>query len=275
MLVLRAGDCLPSVAVAQVLLNRGIGENKLTVDGVFGPKTKAAVLQFQKERKLKCDGVIGPKTWPRLAGDKDFLVLDACDVADRKLAYDVLSLREAGCRPIITVGMSNGVARVSSAIIAKAPKRNTVLLRFQGHGESGRQIISQGDDTITYMTRMRGARGRVKTKEVTEYVEPSEHQADISTRNLDLLPPLIRQVRQVFNVYGSVELHGCHIAAGTNGRLLLDRLVLLWGVPVSASTCYQSSVLRFDGQVVTAFPSGQTLKTWSGSLPSFLDESIY
>ena len=38
----------------------------IVVDGVFGPKTKQAVIQFQKDHGLTPDGVIGPKTWAKL-----------------------------------------------------------------------------------------------------------------------------------------------------------------------------------------------------------------
>lgn len=40
---------------------------KLAVDGDFGPKTKAAVLWFQKTYKVTpYDGIVGPKTWKEL-----------------------------------------------------------------------------------------------------------------------------------------------------------------------------------------------------------------
>lgn len=37
-----------------------------TIDGKIGPKTKKAILGFQKANGLKVDGKIGPKTWAEL-----------------------------------------------------------------------------------------------------------------------------------------------------------------------------------------------------------------
>lgn len=34
-----------------------------SADGIFGPKTHAAVVEFQREHKLSTDGIVGPKTW--------------------------------------------------------------------------------------------------------------------------------------------------------------------------------------------------------------------
>lgn len=47
------------------------GFNPGGVDGVFGRKTKAAVLAFQRARGLGVDGVVGPKTSLRLFGSSD------------------------------------------------------------------------------------------------------------------------------------------------------------------------------------------------------------
>lgn len=38
----------------------------LTDDGIFGPKTEAAVKKWQKEHNIEADGIVGPKTWAAL-----------------------------------------------------------------------------------------------------------------------------------------------------------------------------------------------------------------
>jgi peptidoglycan hydrolase-like protein with peptidoglycan-binding domain len=38
----------------------------LQVDGIFGPKTDAAVRAFQMDKHLSVDGIVGPKTWSAL-----------------------------------------------------------------------------------------------------------------------------------------------------------------------------------------------------------------
>lgn len=39
-----------------------------SVDGVFGPRTRAAVVAFQKASGLETDGICGPRTWKALLG---------------------------------------------------------------------------------------------------------------------------------------------------------------------------------------------------------------
>jgi peptidoglycan hydrolase-like protein with peptidoglycan-binding domain len=53
------------VVAIQYLLNQQIGAG-LVVDGIFGPKTEAAVKRFQGRDHLPMDGKVGPGTWMKL-----------------------------------------------------------------------------------------------------------------------------------------------------------------------------------------------------------------
>src|SRR5580693_6524579 len=58
------GDTGPAVVTLQTRLN--VWGAKLTVDGDFGALTQTAVKAFQAEEKLTVDGVVGPQTWAAL-----------------------------------------------------------------------------------------------------------------------------------------------------------------------------------------------------------------
>ena len=40
--------------------------NPLTVDGIFGLRTRALVVDFQRKKQLFPDGIVGAKTWSAL-----------------------------------------------------------------------------------------------------------------------------------------------------------------------------------------------------------------
>ena len=62
--LVRQGAQQHPVKTLQYLL-RARGHN-LTVDGIFGPQTDAAVRAFQQQRGLAVDGIVGPVTWQAL-----------------------------------------------------------------------------------------------------------------------------------------------------------------------------------------------------------------
>jgi peptidoglycan hydrolase-like protein with peptidoglycan-binding domain len=62
--LVRQGDQGHPVKTLQYLLrSRG---HSVTVDGIFGPKTNAAVRAFQQQKGLAVDGIVGPNTWKAL-----------------------------------------------------------------------------------------------------------------------------------------------------------------------------------------------------------------
>ena len=62
--LVRQGDRDHPVKTLQYLLReRG---HTVTVDGIFGPRTDAAVRAFQRSAHLAVDGIVGPNTWGAL-----------------------------------------------------------------------------------------------------------------------------------------------------------------------------------------------------------------
>jgi len=147
------GDHLPTVGILQKLLNRTGA--KLNADGIFGPKTLAAVKQFQRSRHLKPDGIVGKDTWPELVEGVDLPIVDCVDVFDSfqkeeflraknkkkademadSFAGEVDDIRTVGGKTFVIGGMSNGVEQAVTLICAHSS--DTFLLRFHAHGRAG------------------------------------------------------------------------------------------------------------------------------------------
>ncbi|WP_201092224.1 peptidoglycan-binding domain-containing protein [Thiocystis minor] len=68
-LLLRTGSSGQPVRHLQSSINfLQIVSPPLAVDGIFGPKTQAAVIAFQRALHLTTDGIVGPLTGQALAG---------------------------------------------------------------------------------------------------------------------------------------------------------------------------------------------------------------
>ncbi len=64
--MLAVGSAGPAVARLQGFL--GAAGFAISPDGIFGPRTRAAVVAFQASRGLAPDGIVGPRTWRGLQG---------------------------------------------------------------------------------------------------------------------------------------------------------------------------------------------------------------
>jgi peptidoglycan hydrolase-like protein with peptidoglycan-binding domain len=67
-MLLVVGSRGENVRQLQIKLNRcGLGPPPLKTDGVFGPLTKAKLIEFQKRYRLKPDGMFGEMSAVKLA----------------------------------------------------------------------------------------------------------------------------------------------------------------------------------------------------------------
>jgi hypothetical protein len=258
------GDNLPSVGVLQKLLNRAGA--KMDCDGIFGPKTLAAVQHFQRARHLAADGIVGKDTWPRLTEGLDLPIVDCVDVFDSfqreellkanktkqaaemadSYNTEVADLRAVGGNPFVLGGMSNGVEQAVTLICSAA--RNTFLLRFHSHGYPGSAGVSAGSGGPNELNR-------------------------INVKSLPALHSVIARLKPTFGPYGAVQFMSCETGRGPQGRQMLDTVASILGVPATGGVNTQyaggTKTFRFEGPTYTGVPNGQSLKKWCRALPDF------
>ena len=272
---LKKGDKLPTVSILQLLLNRQ-RINKISVDGIFGPETKKAVVEYQKLRCIKVDGIVGRQTWPRITQGSGFRIVDCIDVTEDFIArtekdkeYALYPFQKLGCRPVVVGAMSNGVEQAVNQILQHVgSSSNLILLRFHGHGNVGVQGISFG------------TRAFVDNQGNDVFIE-ADNRSSIESDNIKKITHILKRLHSIFGVYSSVQMHGCSVAGprGSKGEKLLKELANIWEVPVSAGrwSQYDGNIVntfKFEGPVFTAFPHGKNLKTWSAGLPQLAEMSI-
>jgi peptidoglycan hydrolase-like protein with peptidoglycan-binding domain len=253
--MLLRGDRLPTVAVLQLLLNRA--GNSLSVDGTFGRHTERALSEFQRSRRMLPTGVADGEAWERLFFHDRLPLVDFVDVFDENIYKNqAAQITDTGGQPVMMGGMSNGLAQLGQALLGA---RQLFLLRFTGHGCPGVQAIAMG------MGGWIEQRGRHKI------AHHYPHQTtSINKTNLEAVPQMLRGI---FSSYGSVELHGCHVAGGPVGHKFVSDLANILGVPVTAGIGSQRSALHFKGATFTAVPGGN-LSQWSKNLPPFTPITI-
>jgi peptidoglycan hydrolase-like protein with peptidoglycan-binding domain len=245
------GNILPIVAVTQVLLKRAGYETK--PDGHFGPKTREAVRNFQRDhRPLGVDGVVSVQTWPRLVDrEPGFSVLDCIDIDDGFMG-EVEHARRNGGNPLVIGGMCNGVEQAISMICNAAPAGSVGLLRFHGHGNAGGAGIGAGK--WEYGPQGNTVQGGERTQR------------------------LFARLRSLFSPYGCIQFMHCSTGHGPQGTRTLQVVADAAGVPASAALNIQlgggSTTFRFEGPTKTAVPGGGDLRDWAARLPPLYGRSF-
>jgi peptidoglycan hydrolase-like protein with peptidoglycan-binding domain len=254
--ILKKGDRLPTVGVLQALLNR-TGAT-LEPDGIFGPRTESALIEFQRARRLDPSGVAVGETWRRLMFQTQVPVIDFVDVFHDMVYEKAMALTAAGGSPMMMGGMSNAVLDMATQLSAL---HGVFLLRIIGHGGPGIQAIAMGKGGYYETVKGRSVR-RLYPHETSSF----------SIVNLRTIPG--HTFGRIFGPYGCLEMHGCHVAQGATGRAFVTRLANLVGVPVSAALGSQQSPFRLDGATFTAVPRGRSLEEWCSHLPPFAPMSV-
>jgi Putative peptidoglycan binding domain len=115
----------PEVKEMQGQLNQWRARNglePLKEDGIFGPKTKAAVEQFQEANGLKKDGIIGPNTRDRLAleNNENFQKLNPDTQKQARDLMNSMPKDAAGRQAVLTVATDENFGKLSRSEQDKA-----------------------------------------------------------------------------------------------------------------------------------------------------------
>jgi hypothetical protein len=273
MMWLRLGDRLPSVALVQQILHHCPGVvAPPEVDGVFGPRTRHAVCLFQGKNGLKPDGIVGPKTWAKLRKYGRYSIIDVVDTTDpkSKQAYD--NLKKLGSDPITFGFRTNALSQLGEEVPKRSKKEGPIaLLRIIGHGKAGQQNLSSGLGGHWIKDNPQCVGGELITvRDQPGCRYPASEGSALALQNFHMIELYLRTWKACFAPLGSIELHGCNVAALDKGEMFLFRLALFLEVPVSASPgksvvseTRSDVTLRYESPPTTWFPWAGEMKEWA------------
>jgi hypothetical protein len=262
---IRAGEHSPRVTLLQILLNShactGADGRRLTVDGIYGHNTRAAVVAAGKTIGTgdPSGNAATPALIQRLLADVDLSVITSVDLGDPELQDDVDQFQRNFDDPILLGGMCNGLVQMVQAVRTRARPGRVATLRLDGHGNLGEWLtVSVGN-----VVDLRESKNRAEQQEYAAIAK--EINSYISAQNFSKVNDIIQPLSAIFAPFGFAEHLGCTLGARRQTREMLRKLADLWGVPIRVGIQTQpiGSVMDISGPAFTAFPRGQNLTGWS------------
>ncbi|WP_226675485.1 D-Ala-D-Ala carboxypeptidase family metallohydrolase [Rossellomorea aquimaris] len=160
---LRQGDSGSDVKELQIRVSGWAADSPsktyVSVDGVFGPGTKAAVIRFQRAYGLSADGVAGPQTHSQLNA------LEASDGSTAHFAYSEFYSKDGS-------GFSGG--NVGSTQVKENVRRLMYKLEALRKKLGNPPVtINSGFRSITHNRNVGGASNSMHTYGIAADVDPS------------------------------------------------------------------------------------------------------
>jgi peptidoglycan hydrolase-like protein with peptidoglycan-binding domain len=285
--------------------NKGVSKRddkefgKLTIDGHFGGNTEKLVIAFQKAKGLDPDGIVGPNTWGKLKEYSAYQIVDFIDTNDEMGVTQIIDqkLRKFGSKPIKPKFLSNAMESIGKKLPELNKKQKIGIFRIFSHGNTGHQNLSKGlggyyldTPPVPGVPRSRQCAKILTNKagrQACVYPSAGGQGLRLGARlnkgskilegpkrdhfeDLYIIQRYWTSLRGCFGNYGSVELHGCGIGMGTDGRDLIAMLALFLGVPVVATKGKHGSwqttkkLLRVEKPWRISYPLGLDIKSWAG-----------
>jgi hypothetical protein len=231
----------PDVADLQSRLNSAppTTQAPLAVDGIFGPKTRARVVEFQERKGLVADGIVGPKTWAALLAIPELIYpprsgID-CGAGDPDNQPLVAQVAMEFGQDLVAVGLvpagaafnpfeSGGMSLPSAPSLPSLPALPKFRKLSPGEEATARSVFGSSlDYGSVFITNKAGAKNRPFTVAI----------------------PLPAIVAASFGVGGIVQvlLLGAHAAAPSRD-LLIHELTHVWHNRSTLRTRGRSSPIR-------------------------------
>lgn len=124
----------------QILL-KGEGLYTGAIDGIFGPKTYAAVTKYQARTGLKADGIVGPRTWTSLFKTEfpNKNLADQLQVPERNIEYAGMVLSwlseylDTNNTAILAAAYNGGPGHPVVTYMLKIEKRHNEVMTYANY----------------------------------------------------------------------------------------------------------------------------------------------